>query len=160
MTNENLVIKALKLVWDEGKKFNEKYIPGFFAPYRSPKDAALSLSAPIYAPLLLGFLTAAIATVTLLAAIISAAAYVTAGAARLLGKQALFHNAIDIGEFCGIITAVAAILIPCAAILTVASLPLSIAHLFTRAGASVVSAVSDCCSSEPPPVDTNKPLAI
>ncbi|WED42596.1 hypothetical protein [Legionella cardiaca] len=157
MANENLVGKALKLIWDEGHGFYNTYVPGFFAPYSNAKDVGLSLTAPLYAPFLLGVLTGVIAGITVLAALISIASYVTLGGAKLLGKHSVARTAYDVGLFCATVSTVGAILLPCCAFLTLISLPAAIAHIFTRTGASMGAGCHSCSGPETTHEETMTP---
>lgn len=146
--DESLVTQALKLIWTEGTKFYTTKVPSFFTPYHDAKDVALSLTAPLYAPFLLGVLVAVTTAVALCALTLCLGAYLIYGGAKLLGRKSFAEDAKDIAEICGPVSAVAAILIPCCALLSVISFPFTATHAATRIGASFATLVSNCFPSE------------
>ncbi|WP_045105013.1 hypothetical protein [Legionella hackeliae] len=148
MASENFVVKALDVIWNESKDLYNKKVPSFFAPYSSGKDIALSLSAPLYAPFALALGTAVAGVIAALTAVVCAASYLTAGVASVVGKSKFAREVRDIGNFCGMVACVTAILFPCCALLGVISLPYTLAHLTTRTGTTVVSKFIDSCSPE------------
>ncbi|WP_154660309.1 hypothetical protein [Legionella lansingensis] len=134
--NLSMIKDLLKLTWNEGNKFYSKYIPGFFVPYRDTKDTAITLSAPICAPLLLGVLSALAALIVALAITICLLAYIVAGSAALFGKDKFARESLDIADVAGVAVGVSVVLTPSFVLATLLSLPASLINIFTRAGAT------------------------
>ncbi|KTD08012.1 hypothetical protein [Legionella jamestowniensis] len=148
MANENLLSQLVNAIWYEGKTLYTQHVPGFFTAYRSAKDVMLTLSAPVYAPFVFTLATALTGAIAVLATLICAGAYLTAGISKVVGKTSVARDAWDIGSFCGVIAAVAAILLPCSAFLSLISLPYSVAHLTIRSGISVASKLVEDSNSQ------------
>lgn len=130
----------------------KKNAPGFFTPYRSLKDFGGTLAAPIVTPLALGLIAgitaigAALGTIAIAGSLLVAAG---AGVVGLFNKDAkeTAKDALTIAAIAGIVTAACTVLTAALAVIAAISTPLLIASIFTRGGASVVSAVSDCFAS-------------
>ncbi|KTD11887.1 hypothetical protein Lgra_1345 [Legionella gratiana] len=129
----------------------KKNAPGFFTPYRSLKDFGGNLVAPVVLPLTLGLVAgvtaigAALGAITIAGSLLFAAG---AGVVGLFNKSAkeTAKDALVVAAIAGVVTAACAVLTAALAVIAAVSTPLLIASIFTRGGATVVSAVSDCFS--------------
>ncbi|WP_133128395.1 hypothetical protein [Legionella nagasakiensis] len=122
--------------------------PGFFTPYRNKSDFALSLTAPVLAPLALGLLAAVSAAAAAIAAAVCVGSLVVAGFSALAGAKSVRDASLNLALLSGIITGVATLLTPVLAIAAAVSLPVSIVKLATRSGATVVDAAKKACASD------------
>ncbi|VEB39370.1 Uncharacterised protein [Legionella sainthelensi] len=129
----------------------KKAAPGFFTPYRSLKDFGGNLVAPVVTPLTLGLVAgvtaigAALGAITIAGSLLFAAG---AGVVGLFNKNAkdTAKDALVVAALAGVVTVACTIITAALAVIAAVSTPLLIASIFTRGGASVVSAVSDCFS--------------
>ncbi|KTD56564.1 hypothetical protein Lsan_2724 [Legionella santicrucis] len=129
----------------------KKDAPGFFTPYRSLKDFGGNLVAPIVTPVALGLIAgvtaigAALATITIAGSLLFAAG---AGVAGLFNRNAkeTAKDALMVAALSGVVAVACTVITAALAVIAAVSTPLLIASIFTRGGASIVSAVSDCFS--------------
>ncbi|KTC92341.1 hypothetical protein [Legionella cincinnatiensis] len=148
--NENEKKEAQKLLAAYAAE-KKKDAPGFFTPYRSFKDFGGNLVAPIVTPLTLGLVAgvtaigAALGAITIAGSLLFAAG---AGVVGLFNKNAkeTAKDALMIAALAGVVTVACTVITAALAVIAAVSTPLLIASIFTRGGATVVSAVSDCFS--------------
>ncbi|RMX17899.1 hypothetical protein EAS68_09700 [Legionella jordanis] len=137
--NMKIIREALNLIWHEGRKFYHGQIPGFFTPYRSIRDTAITLSTPLCAPIILGFLTVCCTALTAMALLLYAVSYAFGKAAALLGANTLSRTVQDTAELSLVVGGVSLVLIPSLALATLISLPAGMLSIFTRLAASLCS---------------------
>ncbi|QEY53084.1 hypothetical protein [Legionella longbeachae] len=129
----------------------KKTTPGFFTPYRSLKDFGGNLVLPVVSPLTLGLVAgvtaigAALGTITIAGSLLFAAG---SGVVGLFNKNAkeTAKDALMVAALAGIVSVACTIITAALAVIAAVSTPLLIASIFTRGGATLFSAVSDCFS--------------
>lgn len=140
--------EAQETLW---KMVVEKYknSPGFFTPYKSGQDLVRTVAGPVTVPLTLGIVAGVIAIGAAVAAAVSAVSLLFAAGAGVIG---IFNkDAAEAAKGAAVVGGIAALAtlgcaIAAAALVLIAAIatPLAVAAIFTRGGATVVSAVSDC----------------
>ncbi|KTD41606.1 hypothetical protein [Legionella parisiensis] len=127
-------------------KYRER--PGFFAPYQNSQEFTGGLLAPIWYPAATAIGTAFMAFTVLMAACYFVG-FTLLGLLSIIMMNAEYRNtALE-----GVANSLALIGLTllgtvAGALLAVFSFPHSIASLFTRSAATVVSATTDCCEND------------
>ncbi|MBA3536040.1 MAG: hypothetical protein H0T84_05445 [Tatlockia sp.] len=137
--------------FEAGKTIFKKITPGFFTPYQSGKDfgmnMALSLTAPIYAPLLLGTLTAIFAIATAVAAVTMVGSLLFAGATFCFDSE-LAQDALVISLIAGGLTLAGLLSTLILAVGALVSAPLQLTQFATRSLASIPTLLCDAPANE------------
>ncbi|PWY54178.1 hypothetical protein DGG96_18380 [Legionella qingyii] len=124
---------------------------GFFTPYKSIGDFGTALASPIATPLAfslvagLSTIAAALATITAAGSLLVASGAGTIGLFNKNAKETAL-TALAVAGTAAIVAVACAAITVALALITAVVTPLLVAQIFTRAGASVISAFSSCCS--------------
>lgn len=150
------VVEAKRKLKQAGEYFKKNAL-GFFTPYRSGLEFGWTLVSPVIAPAIGGIFTGLVAITAAAAAVTALGSLVFAGGAVLFNKTHAASDALSLAAIAGVITGIAAALTLVSTIMVAVSIPIAVAALVTRSGATVISALSEgasklasCCC---PPTD-------
>ncbi|MCW8443023.1 hypothetical protein OQJ19_12775 [Fluoribacter gormanii] len=140
-----------KLAWEQVNEAR-KQAPGFFTPYKKFGDFGSSLAAPIVTPLVLGLLAGLSTIAAAVGAITTAGSLLVASGAAPIGlfnknAKETAKNALSVAGVSAIVAVACAAITVALAVITAVLTPLLVAQIFTRTGATVISAVSEGFSS-------------
>lgn len=121
--------------------------PGFFTPYRSLGDFALTISAPVTAPFCFAVLTGLIGVAAPLAAAVSVTSFLAAGISAAAGNNEARLSALTVGVVSAFIAIAAPLVAALSALATVLSFISAVAAIGTRTGATVVNAIANGVSA-------------
>lgn len=118
--------------------------PGFFDPYVDIGDFLNTFTSPLTTPFALAAFTAIAAMITVFATLYYLACLIAAAGASLVGADDFCNGALEHAGKAFMVAAIAGICTPIFALMTPLTPVVALVYLFTRTGASVVSAIGNC----------------